>query len=422
MTDSSQFGFDVSPMAKGLGFIEQPIPASRIAEFGWNLLREDLSLPVAVLYNEKLHNNLDWMQKFIAAYGMKLAPHGKTTMAPRLFDLQLKHDAWGITLATARQTLVAWNHGMRRVLMANQLVGRQNMALVAHMLEDQGFDYYCLVDSADGIDQLGQFFSARKQRLQVLLEIGAPEGRAGVRNDEQLQEALTALHRWRDCVALCGVEFYEGILSDPAAIRSFLGRVLTIAGRLIAEQRFDRQPPIASGAGSAWYDVVAEVFSASSIANSIEMVLRPGCYLTHDSGFYNKAQARVLKENRIARQMHSGLQPALQVWAYVQSVPEENRAIIAMGKRDVSFDLDLPIPRLRFRPGQQAPMPAPEHWAVTKLMDQHAYLELRRSDDLRVGDMIGFDISHPCTTFDRWRVIPILNASYQVIDLVETFF
>jgi D-serine dehydratase len=422
MTNARQFGFDVSPMTKGIGFIEQKMAASEAAALGWNLLREELSLPVAVLYEERLRNNLAWMQQFIATYGMKLAPHGKTTMAPRLFDLQIKSGAWGITLATAQQCYLAWKHGVRRVLMANQLVGRENMALISRFLDDLEFEFYCLVDSVDGINQLGRFFSPCRRRLSVLLEIGIPDGRAGVRNDTQLQEVLAALDQWPDCIALCGVEFYEGILTDADAIESFLKRVVSIVDRLITMHRFDREPPLVSGAGSAWYDMVAEVFSKSTIAGGVEMVLRPGCYITHDGGFYSAAQARVLERNPVAQQMHSGLQPALQVWAYIQSVPEERRAIVGLGKRDVSFDLNLPIPKRRFRPGDQTPTPVPAHWTVTKIMDQHAYLQLRKGDDARVGDMVGFDISHPCLTFDRWRVLPVLNSDYQVVDFVETFF
>ena len=102
--------------------------------------------------------------------------------------------------------------------------------------------------------------------------------------------------------------------------------------------------------------------------------------------------------------------------------PKEMKAIIGIGKRDASFDLGLPIPALRFRPGEQSPTAAPAHWKLTKMMDQHAYLQLAAGDDVRVGDMIAFDISHPCLTFDRWRTIPIINTQYQVTDVVQTFF
>lgn len=412
----------VSPQNKGLGLIDLEMHAGEFAELGWNLLHEDLSLPVAVLDSEKIKHNLEWMQQFIDAYGVRLAPHGKTTMAPKLFDLQMSHGAWGITLATAHQTFVAWQHGIRRVLMANQLVGRQNMALIAHMLEDPKFEFFCLVDSADCVHQLGAFFSRRGQRVHVLLEIGVPGGRAGVRNEEQLQAVLEAVSASNGSVVLDGVELYEGILDDESAIRAFLERAAAITARLTAERRFDRKPPILSGAGSAWFDVVAEVFRGAHFPQPVEIVLRPGCYLTHDAGFYREAHARILERNPVARQIIEGLRPALQVWAYVQSVPEETRAIVGMGKRDASFDLGLPMPAVHFRPGETRPKPAPSHWKLTKLMDQHAYLEIARDDDVRVGDMIAFDISHPCLTFDRWRTIPMIDGEYRVIDVVQTFF
>jgi D-serine dehydratase len=181
-------------------------------------------------------------------------------------------------------------------------------------------------------------------------------------------------------------------------------------------------PFIISGAGSSWYDVVAEVFSAGGFGETAEIVLRPGCYLTHDVGAYRAAQAKILERNPIARQMHSGLVPALHVWAYVHSVPEVEKAIVGLGRRDAAFDSGLPVPALHFRPGEAAPHTVPGNWSLTKMMDQHAYLKIAAEDDIRVGDMIGFDIAHPCLTFDKWRTLPILNSDFQVIDVVETFF
>jgi D-serine dehydratase len=106
----------------------------------------------------------------------------------------------------------------------------------------------------------------------------------------------------------------------------------------------------------------------------------------------------------------------------VQSLPEPGKAIVGMGKRDAAFDSGLPTPALHFRPTEQSPQAAPAHWMLTKMMDQHAYMEIGVKDNLRVGDMIGFDISHPCLTFDKWRVLPVLNSHFQVIDVIETFF
>ena len=407
---------------KGLGpFIPAP-DAQAIDTREWNLLREDLSLPAAVLYEEKLAHNLAWMKQFIEAYGIQIAPHGKTTLAPALFSRQLAAGAWGITLATAHQTAVAYQHGVRRVLMANQLVGKQNMALISRLLEDRDFHYFCLVDSAELVDQLGAFFRGKNQQLQVLLELGVPAGRTGARNAEQVEEIIKALSKWANSILLRGVEVYEGVLDDEAQIRAFLDRAVETTQELARRDLFAAGPVILSGAGSAWYDVVAEAFSKAKVDAPLEVVLRPGCYLTSDGGSYRKAQERIMACNPIARQMRSSLLPALQVWAYVQSVPEKRRAIIGLGKRDAAFDSGLPLPALMYRPGGERPISVTAGWRLTKMMDQHAYMEIGEGDDIRVGDMIAFDISHPCLTFDKWRYLSVVDASYNVLDLIETFF
>lgn len=413
---------DIAAGNKGLGHFPGTLRSENAAEQNWNLLHEDLSLPTAVLYQDRIAHNLAWMQRFVDSYGVKLAPHGKTTMAPQLFALQLQHGAWGITVATAQQSLIAWQHGVRRVLMANELVGKENMSIIAKLLEDPGVEFYCLVDSAELVDHLGDFFSARKQQLRVLLELGVIGGRTGVRNDEQLQQVLDALSRWPGAILLSGVEIYEGVLDDESAIRSFLARAIEVTRRLAAQKRFCRTPALISGAGSAWYDVVADAFAGAGFGSEVEVILRPGCYLTHDVGPYREAQEKILRRNPIARQMRSGLVPALHIWAYVQSRPEEEKAILGMGKRDAAFDAGLPTPALRFRPGDTAPAPAPSGWRITKMMDQHAYLQIAPEDDLRVGDMLAFDISHPCLTFDKWRTLPMLDSDYRVVDVIQTYF
>ncbi|KVD52422.1 amino acid deaminase [Burkholderia ubonensis] len=416
----------IDPFGKGLGNVPSAsVPLGDAGRLEWNLLAEDVSLPAAVLYEDRIEHNLKWMQAFVEEYGVKFAPHGKTTMAPQLFRRQLDAGAWGITLATAHQTQAAYHGGVRRVLLANQLVGRQNMTIIAGLLSDPDFEFFCLVDSADGVDQLGQFFGNAKKSLNVLLELGVPGGRTGVRDAAQRDAVLAALARYPDTLKLAGIELYEGVLKEEGEIRTFLQGAVALTRELAAAGRFARTPAILSGAGSAWYDVVAEEFAKASGAGFAEVVLRPGCYLTHDVGIYKKAQTDVFARNPTARKMGEGLLPALQLWAYVQSVPEPNRAIIALGKRDSAFDAGLPEPARHFRPGRDsAPrdVAAAEGWAITGLMDQHAYLQIPPGADVKVGDMIAFDISHPCLTFDKWRQLLVLDPQFRVTEVVETFF
>ncbi|MCY0388851.1 amino acid deaminase [Robbsia sp. Bb-Pol-6] len=433
------------------------VRASDVAARGWALLREDVSLPVAVLRESRIEHNLRWMQSFIDRYGVKLAPHGKTTMSPALFQRQLDHGAWGITLATAPQVAAAFAHGIRRVLMANQLVGRANMAIIADLQARDdasrqesdananadprpAFDFCCIVDSAANVDALGAYFQDRGQRLRILIEYGVMGGRTGVRDDAQETGVLEAIRRWPDALALVGVEIYEGVLREEADIRAFLTRVRGRARRIADAHGFAVPRPILSGAGSAWYDVVAEEFTADDAARQFDVILRPGCYLTHDVGIYRQANDRIQADNPVAREMRRSLLPALQVWAYVQSVPEPGRAIIALGKRDAAFDAGFPTASLHYRPqaGRRpdttdgavggarpdtvSPAPAPSDWEITAMLDQHAFLSMPADADLRVGDMIGFDISHPCLTFDKWRNLLLVDDAYRVTGAVATFF
>jgi len=427
---------------------EGSVALREVAGLGWDILREDVSLPVAVLREARIEHNLLWMQAFIDRYGVKLAPHGKTTMSPALFQRQLDHGAWGITLATAPQVQAAFAYGVRRVLMANQLVGRGNMAIIAALQKaDAAFEFACIVDSVANVRVLGAYFLACGQRLRVLIEYGVPGGRTGVRDEAQEQAVLDAIRQWPTSLALVGVELYEGVLKEEADIRAFLRRVRASAARIGAEGGFAQPVPILTGAGSAWYDVVAEEFTSNDASHAFDVILRPGCYLTHDVGAYREANDRIQANNPVAREMQRSLLPALQVWAYVQSLPEPGKAIIALGKRDAAFDAGFPEASLHFRPSAQSdasvdaksdagatvtlasnspsprtPQAASPEWRITAMMDQHAFMSIPEVTDLQVGDMIAFDISHPCLTFDKWRQLLLVDEAYRVTGIVSTFF
>src|SRR5262245_26920972 len=131
MTDSSHpTANDRDAANYPLDLSQKGLPASvspgDLAARHWNVLAGDLPFPVAVLKQSALARNSRWMSDFIAATGVSLAPHGKTTMAPKLFHRQIADGCWGITVATAQQAAVAAQHGIGRILIANQLVGRAN--------------------------------------------------------------------------------------------------------------------------------------------------------------------------------------------------------------------------------------------------------------------------------------------------------
>ena len=412
----------LSPTGKGLGDLSSQLPITATAQLGWNLLQEDVSLPVAVLSSSRVQHNLNWMKSFISTYGLKLAPHGKTTMSPALFHQQLAHGAWGITLATAPQVQAAYHFGVRRVIMANQLVGRANMAIISRLLQNPEFDFFVIVDSAVNVEQLGQFFAQAGQRLKLLLELGVEGGRTGVRDEQSRTSVLDAIARYPESLALAGIEVYEGVLKDEPSIRNFLRRAVRELMTLEAHGLLTAEQLILTGAGSAWFDLVAEEWTGVTLGRPLDIILRPGCYLTHDVGIYKAAEARIHASNPVARTMQTSLQPALQLWAYVLSIPEPGLAILGLGKRDAAFDAGLPIPALHYRPGSEKPVATPADWQLTAMMDQHAFMQISGDADVQVGDILALDISHPCLTFDKWRQLLVVDDNYTVTDAVETFF
>jgi len=391
------------------------------AQPGVNLAR-DVSLPALVLHREALEHNIRWMQDFVSNSGAELAPHGKTSMTPALFRRQLEAGAWGITLATATQTRAAYAHGVRRVLMANQLVGTPNMALIADLLADSTFDFHCMVDHPDNVADLGAYFASRGVRLNVMIEYGVVGGRCGCRSEQEVLDLANAI-KAQPALALTGIEGYEGVIHGDHAvsgIRAFAASLVRLAVQLQDSGSFAIGKPIVTASGSAWYDLIAESFEAQNAAGRFLSVLRPGSYVAHDHGIYKEAQCCVLDRRS---DLHEGLRPALEVWAHVQSMPEPGFAVIALGKRDVAFDAGLPVPLLRYTPGVVPAVGADvSACTVTAVMDQHAFMTVAPGVELRIGDIISFGTSHPCLTFDKWRTGLLVDEQLNVIESMDTCF
>jgi D-serine deaminase-like pyridoxal phosphate-dependent protein len=381
-------------------------------------LLENVSLPAAVIFEAALANNIGWMQRFADEHGAKLAPHGKTTMTPALFRRQLDAGAWGITLATATQCAVAFGHGVTRLLMANQLVGTPNMAIIAGLVE-RGADYYCLVDSVANVEALDRYFASRGLNVNVLIEIGVAGGRCGVRDAADLKRVVDAVVA-APAVTLCGIEGYEGLIGGEQAVaevRSYASRLVDTVRTLRATGALADRAPIVTAAGSQWFDLIAAAFDAPDLRDDYTPILRPGCYVVHDHRSYRDAMAAVK-----ARQptLQGGLEPALAVFAHVQSLPEAGTAVVAMGKRDFSCDPDLPMPLRLHRPGE--PGHPLRDCKVRKVMDQHAILAIPDDIGLRIGDVVSFGASHPCLTFDKWRQVLLVDEELRVLESMPTFF
>lgn len=394
--------------------------------------------PLVTLSNAALVSNTDALAAWTASRGMAFAPHGKTTMAPQLWAAQLDAGAWGITVANLHQLAVARSFGVRRVLVANAVISPLGLRWIADELtEHLDVTIATWVDSVAAVEIMTSALAgsaARESRcaVDVFVELGGAGGRTGARSVEDAVAVAVAVAA-SPHLRLVGVAGYEGALAHTPSpesldtVRGYLRDLSRLHGILARHGRYDGPgAPMVSAGGSAYPDLVAEVLGPLAGDGAATVLLRPGAYLAHDDGFYRE----ISPWGATPRTDGRPLRAALHGWVRVSSRPEPGLAIIDAGKRDLPFDEGLPeVQLLRARPGDGPGAAATPvtGFAVTALNDQHGFVRFDAADTtLEVGDELRLGLSHPCTTFDKWRLLPVVDdadaADPLVVDAVRTFF
>jgi D-serine deaminase-like pyridoxal phosphate-dependent protein len=359
--------------------------------------------PLLVVRRAAVEANIATMADFCRRYGMDFAPHAKTTMAPALLEAQLRAGAWAMTVATPNQALVLRRLGVDRVLLANEVLDPTALTWLADQTR-AGWEVCFQIDSIAGVKAA----AATGGPLRVLAELGHPGGRTGVRTLDELEAVARAIDV-TEGVDLIGVTGYEGQLPDQAGVDEFLDRLSAGFERLSAAGLLPERPIVSAG-GSAWFDRVADRFAG--LRGRAQVILRSGASVTHDDGFYREKTPFVRVPG------DGSLTAALEIWAQVESAPEPGLALAGMGKRDAPFDEGLPEPQeIRSAGGLVRPA---NGLRVTKLNDHHTYLEVSGTA-VEPGDLIRFGISHPCTAFDKWRDIPVVDEDRRVVDVLHTY-
>ena len=409
---------------KGLGLTE-PVPLDQ--------LRDDLSRhprpltdslfswPLLVLDDDAIAHNIACLADLAAERGVLHAPHVKTPMCQQIWDRQVAAGAWAATVATAGQMRTAIDWGARRVLLANELPDRREIGRLMDALRaDPGLEVWLQIDSQSGLNALHDCGGADGlPNLRLLVEYGVPGGRTGVRglaHTASLAQSVVDAH-----LILGGVTGYEAPAGaggkGAEGVAGWCDRLIEAAQAVgeihqtCATLTPDAAPSpmIVSAGGSFYLDVVLDRLAPaglpSPLGHGAQLVIRSGAYVAHDNGHY-------ARQNPLARlDPPRELLAATTVYAQVVSVPEPELAFVNAGRRDLAFDIDLPIPLWhRSQPAPESPdilgplEPFEQGITVTELNDQHTFLAGPAVALLQPGDIVGLGISHPCTVFDKWRV------------------
>lgn len=378
--------------------------------------------PLIALDDAAMTANVATMASWCAERGFEIMPHGKTTMAPALWKRQTDAGALGITLATMGQVRTGRDLGLHSIMLANAAVDPRSLAWLAGELTDPDFRFVSWADSVATVEAMERGLRAADapRPVDVLVELGAAGGRTGARS---VAEAVAVAERIAasPLLRLAGVSGYEGSLGHDrspgtlAAVTAYLEAQCELHGALSA--LYDDGELYVTAGGSAYFDVVAEVWEGAARDPRTHFTLRSGAYIVHDDGFYRGISpfdeaAAGPDSPRFVNAMHG--------YARVVSSPEPGLALVDGGKRDLPYDEGLPIPRAWRVDGSEEWSPLQGH--VSAMNDQHSYV--RTEEPLPIGAVVRLGLSHPCTAFDKWRVLPVVASAESdvVVDLVRTWF
>jgi D-serine deaminase-like pyridoxal phosphate-dependent protein len=373
-----------------------------------NLFNSEFQFPMMVLKESALINNIDVMAKYCKSVGAELAPHVKTTMSPQIAQMQIDAGAWALTIANFWQSEIFRKHGFKRLIIANEILDRVSIAKIAKLNRKKKAEIIFYVDSLAGLAIVKDATPSNGQ-INLFIEIGTDNGRGGVR-DLALVKSIAQEIKKDSRLNLRGVTGFEGAVPNAArskegesAVHDFCQKIVA-AGEVAYEFKSEHEFIVSAG-GSAYFEIVAQELNKFSKPKML--LLRSGGYVSHDHIYYDEIYP--------AKNLGKPLLPAIEVWSQVLSTPEPGFGVLNLGKRDIGCDLHNPLPIAKYH-GKVEKFTG----KIEKLNDQHGFM--RSSDQFAVADLIGLGISHPCTTFDKWQLIPLVNDDYDVVDCIHTFF
>ncbi len=383
-----------------------------------SLFSSGFQFPVTVIREDALAHNIARMAQYCKDVNAVISPHVKTTMSPQIARKQVEAGAWAVTVANYFQANVFLDFGFERIFIANEVLEPTAIRAIAvrNLLPEIEIFFY--VDSLSGLEiVIDSLTDVKNAKLNLFIEVGNPGNRGGLRDLADVEPLARKIYE-DTRLNLVGVSGFEGVIhvddrsaAGSAGIRGFCQQIVQ-AAKILRPYVRDKQIILTAG-GSAYFDIVIEEF-AKFKGDSL-VVLRSGGYVSHDHGGYEETYP--FAQEREDKRFH----PAIEVWAQIISQPEEGLAILNLGKRDVGNDLGNPFPIKKVQT-RHADRIEPFFGRIDRLNDQHSYLIFEEGVKISLGDIVGMGISHPCTTFDKWRYIPLVNDQYQIVDLLHTFF
>lgn len=218
--------------------------------------RRELVTPALILDLDVVRQNIDFMTTRLKSLHARLRPHIKVQKSVELARMQIEAGAIGVCTATVWEAIVMSSGGIKDVLIANEIVGKEKIEALA--LAARSGHFTVALDDARNADDLSRALSKVGSRIDVIIEIDVGMGRGGVRSPTEavkLAQHLSTLPN----LTFRGVQGYEGhcMLEPNREVRIKKAReAMDCVGVVInqlAESGFRSE--IVSAGGTGTYDI-----------------------------------------------------------------------------------------------------------------------------------------------------------------------
>lgn len=326
------------------------------------LPKTELDTPALWVDLDRLEQNIAALAHHFKKAGVHWRPHTKGSKIPAIAHKLIGAGAIGITCAKLSEAEVMVAAGIKDILIANQVTGKQKLPRLANLCRQA--DVKVAVDNPHNVAALGAAAQHYGTTIGVLIELNCGMERAGVQPGDAVLD-LARVVAQTPGVRLRGLMTWEGHtldLSDATqkrqAIEQSIG-LITSSADLCRRHGFPIE--IVSCGGSGTYQVTPFLAGVTEVQAGGAIF----CDVTYQSWGVD-------------------LQPALFVQTTVTSRPNPQRIICDAGFKSLPGN-----------DGQPAPVGLPQKVLKVVSSAEHGAVELASPNDtVTVGDLLDFVVGY----------------------------
>ena len=327
----------------------------------------ELDTPALLIDLDKMESNIQTMADYFKTVNAALRPHLKTHKTPMLAHKQIAAGAIGITCAKLGEAEAVIHAGIRDVLVANQILGRQKIARLVNLAKQS--EIMVAVDNAQNVTDISEAAAAKGVTVRILIEVNTGMNRCGVEPGQPALELARHVLRSPN-LQFEGLMGYEGhtVAKPNYAEREAAARQSV---QLLVETKHHLEKhgvavSIMSGGGTGTFSITGSVPEMTEV--------QAGSYIFMDATYGN------------VEGVGEHFACALTVLATVVSRPTQERVIVDTGMKVLAKEFGIPQPL------------GIEGLEMTGLSEEHGKMNANASVSLRPGDKLEILPTHCCTT------------------------